>query len=98
VDKSSTDLSSAVGKFFGSLKIYQHNEVLEDLAIPGMIVKEFWQHGDKDHTKFEYGKPFVTKQVNVNLPFTRNKFHKWYYLECVYGLNFIEARVPEEIF
>jgi hypothetical protein len=26
------------------------------------------------------------------------KFHEWYYLACVYGLNFIEAKIPRDIF
>jgi hypothetical protein len=26
------------------------------------------------------------------------KFHEWYYLACVYGLNFIEAQIPGDIF
>jgi hypothetical protein len=27
-----------------------------------------------------------------------HKLHKWYYLACVYGLNFIEAKIPGDIF
>jgi hypothetical protein len=42
VDEPNTDLSAAVGNFFGGLKNYQHNKLLEDLPIPGMTVKEFW--------------------------------------------------------
>jgi hypothetical protein len=26
------------------------------------------------------------------------KIHEWYYLACVYGLNFIEAKIPGDIF
>jgi hypothetical protein len=26
------------------------------------------------------------------------KLHEWHYLSCVYGLNFIEAEIPEYIF
>jgi hypothetical protein len=26
------------------------------------------------------------------------KLHQWYYLACVYGLNFIEAKFPRDIF
>jgi hypothetical protein len=26
------------------------------------------------------------------------KFHKWYYLACVYGLNFIEGKISSDIF
>jgi hypothetical protein len=35
---------------------------LEDLALVGMTVEEFWQHGDKDTREFEYGKPLVPKK------------------------------------
>jgi hypothetical protein len=31
------------------------------LALEGMIIKDFWQHGDKDYRKFEYGMPLVLK-------------------------------------
>jgi hypothetical protein len=27
-----------------------------------------------------------------------NKIHEWYYLACVYGLNFIETHIPRDIF
>jgi hypothetical protein len=26
------------------------------------------------------------------------KFHKWYYLACFYGLNFVGAKIPGDIF
>jgi hypothetical protein len=26
------------------------------------------------------------------------KLHEWYYLSCVYGLNFIEVKIPGGIF
>jgi hypothetical protein len=26
------------------------------------------------------------------------KLHEWYYLAYVYGLNFIETKIPEDIF
>jgi hypothetical protein len=26
------------------------------------------------------------------------KFHEWYYLACVYELNFAEAKIPRDIF
>jgi hypothetical protein len=32
------------------------------------------------------------------MPFVMKKFHEWYYLACVYGLNFIEANIPRDIF
>jgi hypothetical protein len=27
-----------------------------------------------------------------------HKLHEWYYIPCVYGLNFIEAKIPGDIF
>jgi hypothetical protein len=71
---------------------------LEDLAVPGMTVKEFWQHRDKNYMKFEYGKPCVPKHVHVNLSFIIKKFLEWYYLACVFWLNFIEPNIPGDIF
>jgi hypothetical protein len=38
--------------------------------------------------KFEYGKPLITKEAHK----------KWYYIACVCGLEFIEARIPEVVF
>jgi hypothetical protein len=26
------------------------------------------------------------------------RLHEWYYLECVYGLQFIEGHIPEAVF
>jgi hypothetical protein len=26
------------------------------------------------------------------------KFHEWCYLACFYGLNFVEAKIPRDIF
>jgi hypothetical protein len=71
---------------------------LEDLALVGMIVEEFWQHGDKDIREFEYGKPLVPKYVHLKLSWMMQKLHQWYYLACVYRLNFIEAKIPGDIF
>jgi hypothetical protein len=98
VDKPSTGLSFIVEKIFGRLQNYQHNEPLWDLDVSGMTINCFWQHGDKDCTKFESRKPLVPKQVHVKLPFIMINFHKWYYLSCVYGLNFIEAKIPRKKF
>jgi hypothetical protein len=71
---------------------------LENLALVGMSVKEFWQHGDKDIWEFEYGRPLVPKHVHRKLPWIMQTLHEWYYLSCVYGLNFIEAKIPGDIF
>jgi hypothetical protein len=68
------------------------------LTLVGMIVEEFWQHGDNDIGKFKYGKPLVPKHVHLKLPYMMQKLHQWYYLACVYGLNFIEAKIPRDIF
>jgi hypothetical protein len=39
------------------LRIIKTKKPLEDLVVPGMTVKEFWQHyGNKDYKEFEYGK------------------------------------------
>jgi hypothetical protein len=71
---------------------------LEDLTIKGMTVEIFWQHGDKAYREFEYGKPLVPKYVHLKFPWIMQKFHKWYFLACVYGLNFVEAKIPRDIF
>jgi hypothetical protein len=63
-----------------------------------MGVKEFWQQGDKDIWEFEYRKLLVPKHVHQKLPWTMQKLHEWYYLACVEGLNFIEAKIPGDIF
>jgi hypothetical protein len=71
---------------------------LEDLTTPGMTVEEFWQHVDKDYIEFDYEKPLVHEQVHVKLSWIMKKFHEWFYLGCVYGLNFIETKIPKDIF
>jgi hypothetical protein len=48
--------------------------------------------------EFEYGKLLVLKQVHVKLPFIMEKLHEWYYIACVYGLNFIEDKIHGHIF
>jgi hypothetical protein len=47
---------------------------------------------------FEYGKPLVPKHVHIKLPWIMKKFHYLYDLACVYGLNFVEPKIPEDIF
>jgi hypothetical protein len=79
-------------KFYDGLKNYKTKKPLEDLALVGMSVEEFWQHGDKDMREFEYGKPLVSKHVRLKLSWIMQKLHELYYLACVYGLNFIEAK------
>jgi hypothetical protein len=98
VDEPNTDISTAVGKFFGNLQNYQRKEPLQDLGVLDMTKKQFWQHYNKDYTEFEYGKLFVQKQVHVKLSWIMRKFHEWYYLACVYGLSFIEAKISGDIF
>jgi hypothetical protein len=63
-----------------------------------MTVKEFWQQSDKDYTEFEYGKPLVPKHVHLKCLWIMWKFHEWCYLACFYGLNFVEAKIPRDIF
>jgi hypothetical protein len=48
--------------------------------------------------EFEFGKPLVPKHIHLKLPWIMQKIHEWYYLSCVYGLNFIEAKIPGDIF
>jgi hypothetical protein len=67
VDEPSIDPKYVVVKFYDGLKNYKHKKPLKDLAIPDMSVKEFLQHGDKDDTEFEYGKPLVLKRVHLKL-------------------------------
>jgi hypothetical protein len=61
-------------------------------VIPGLTIKKFGQHGDK------YYMESPSKQVHVKLPCIMRKFHEWCYLACVYGLNFIEAKILGYIF
>jgi hypothetical protein len=74
VDEPNTNPKTTVVKFLGGLKNYKHKKLLEDLAILGMTVKEFWHHGNKDYMDFEYGKPLVPKHVHVKFPFIMQKF------------------------
>jgi hypothetical protein len=87
-----------VEKFYDGLKNYKIKKLLEDLALEGMIVDEFGQHGDKAYREFECGKPLVPKHVHLKLSWIMQKFHEWYYLACVYGFNFVEAKIPGNIF
>jgi hypothetical protein len=98
VDETSKDPKTILDKFYDGLKNYKTKKPLEDLGLVGMSVEEFWQHGDKSIWEFEYGKPLVLKHINLKLPRIIHKLHEWYYLACVYGLNFIEAKIPGDIF
>jgi hypothetical protein len=98
VDKTSKDPKAIMDKFYDGLKSYKTNKPLEDLTLVGMTVKEFWQRGDKDIREFEYEKSLVPKHVHLKLPWMMQKLHQWYYLACVYGLNFVEAKIPGDIF
>jgi hypothetical protein len=80
------------GNFLLVLKIMNTKNHWNNLSIPGMTVKEFWQHRDKDCTEFEYEKSLVPKHVHVRFTFIMKKFREWYLL------NFIEANVPRDIF
>jgi hypothetical protein len=78
VDEPSKDLKIVVEKFYDGLKNYKIKKLLEDLAIEGMTVKEFLEHGDKDYRECEYGKPLVPKHVHLKLLWIMQKFLEWY--------------------
>jgi hypothetical protein len=78
VDEPSKDPKTIVEKFYDDLKNYKTKKLLEDLALEGMIVEEFWQHDDKDYREFECGKLFVPKHVHLKLLWIMKKFHEWY--------------------
>jgi hypothetical protein len=42
VDEPSKDPKTIVGKFYDGTKNYKIKKPLEDLALEGMIVEEFW--------------------------------------------------------
>jgi hypothetical protein len=67
VDEPNTNPKDAVEKFYGGLKNYKHKKPLEDLAVPGMIVKELLQHDNKDYTEFEEGRMLDPKCVHLKL-------------------------------
>ncbi len=48
MDETSKDPKTVLDKFYDGLKNYKTKKPLEDLALVGMSVKEFWQHDDKD--------------------------------------------------
>jgi hypothetical protein len=98
MDEPITDPKTTVDNFFGGHKNYKHKKLLGDLAIPGMTVKEFWQYDDKDYIEFEYEKPLVLKHDHVKLSWVMQEIHEWYYLACVYELNFIKAKIHGHIF
>jgi hypothetical protein len=48
--------------------------------------------------EFKFGKPLVPKQVYVKLSWIMGKFHKWYYLACVYGSILLKLKIFGHIF
>jgi hypothetical protein len=98
VDEPSKDPKTAMDKFYDGLKNNKTKKLLENLALVGMTVEEFWQHDNKDIHEFEYRKSLVPNLVHLKLLWIMQKLHEWYYLACVYGLNFIEAKIPGDIF
>jgi hypothetical protein len=98
VDETSKDPKTVLDKFYDGLKNYKTKKPLEELALVCISVEEFWQYGDKDIWEFEYGKSLVLKHVHLKLPWIMQKLHGWYYLACVYGLNFIEAKILGDVF
>jgi hypothetical protein len=63
-----------------------------------MTLEEFWEDDDKGYNKFEYGEQLVMKQVHAKLMWPLRRLHKWYYLVCVCGMEFIEGRITEAVF
>jgi hypothetical protein len=99
VDKPSKDPKTIVDKFYDCLKNYKTKKLLVYLAIEGMTVEEFWQHDDEKHYReFAYGKLLVPKPVHLKFLWIMYKFHEWYFLACVYRLNFVEAKILGDIF
>jgi hypothetical protein len=83
VDEPSKDTKTVVGKFYNGLKNYKTKKLLEDLALEGMTLEEFWQYDDKNYRKFEYGNSLVPKHVHLKLPLIMRKFHKLVVLSCM---------------
>jgi hypothetical protein len=67
VDEPSKYPKTIVGKFYDGLKNYKTKKKLEGLALEGMTVEEFWQHGNKDYREFEHGKSLILKYVHLKL-------------------------------
>jgi hypothetical protein len=67
VDEPSKDPKTVLEKFYDSLKNYKTKKLLEDLALVGMTIEEFWQHGDKHIWEFECGKPLIPKHDHLKL-------------------------------
>jgi hypothetical protein len=65
MEEPSKDPKIVVEKFYDGLQNYKTKKPLEDLALKGMTVKEFWQHDDKDYMEFEYGMLLVPKHVHL---------------------------------
>jgi hypothetical protein len=78
VDEPSKEPKTVLDKFYDGLKNYKTKKPLEDLAVVGMTVEEFWQHGDKDIWEFEYGNPLVPNHVHLKLPWIMHTLH-----ECI---------------
>jgi hypothetical protein len=98
MDETSKDPKTVLNKLNDGLKNYKTKKPLKDLALVDMSVEEFWQHGNKDIREFEYGKLLVPKHVHLKLPWIMQKLHEWYYMACVHGLNFIEAKILGDIY
>jgi hypothetical protein len=78
VDEPSKEPKTVLDKFYDGLKNYKTKKPLEDLAVVGMTVEEFWQHGDKDIWEFEYGNLLVPNHVHLKLPWIMQTLH-----ECI---------------
>jgi hypothetical protein len=98
VDEARKDPKTVVEKFYDCLKNYETKKLLEDLVVEGMTIEEFWQHSDKDFREFKYRTPLVPKHIYLKFLWIMQKFHEWYFLACVYELNFVEAKIHGDIF
>jgi hypothetical protein len=76
VDEPNKNHKTILEKFYDGLKNYKTKKPLEDLTLVGMIVEEFWQHGDKDIREFEYRKSLVPKHVHLKLLWIMQKLHE----------------------
>jgi hypothetical protein len=68
VDEPNKDPKTVAEKFYDGLKNYKTKKPLDDLDVESMIIKEFWEHGNKDYREFEYAKPLIPKYVHLKLP------------------------------
>jgi hypothetical protein len=76
VDKPNTNTKTAMEKIYRSPNTYKTEKPLENLAVSGMTVKEFWHQSDKDYMEFEDGKSVAPKHVHLKFPWIMQKIHE----------------------